>query len=71
MDAVVRCLGLREGQLDATQRVMRNVGNTSSAAILFVLEELATNLPVAEGRGLATAFGPGLTVELIELLWAS
>src|ERR1022692_1115828 len=71
VDAVIRCLGLREGKLEATQRVMRNVGNTSSAAILFVLEELAANLPVAEGRGLATAFGPGLTVEFIELLWAS
>lgn len=71
VDAVVRCLGLREGQTEATQRVMRRIGNTSSAAILFVLEELAAHLPVAEGRGLAAAFGPGLMVELIELLWAS
>ena len=50
---------------------MRRIGNTSSAAILFVLEDLGAHLPVARGRGLAAAFGPGLTVELIELLWAS
>ncbi len=71
VDAVVRCLCLRVTQLEATQRVMRRIGNTSSAAILFVLEELAADLPGTEGRGLAAAFGPGLTVELIELLWAS
>jgi predicted naringenin-chalcone synthase len=71
VDSVTRCLGLREGQVAATRRVMSSTGNTSSAAILFVLEELAGHLPVPEGRGLAAAFGPGLMVELIELLWAS
>ena len=71
VDAVTRCLGLREGQLGATREVMRSTGNTSSAAILFVLEELAAHLPPGNGHGLGAAFGPGLTVELIELLWAS
>src|ERR1700686_3637497 len=71
VDSVTRCLGLRDAQLVAPRRVMSSTGNTSSAAILFVLEELAGHLPVPEGRGLAAAFGPGLMVELIELLWAS
>ena len=71
VDAVTRCLRLREEQVTATRRVMATTGNTSSAAILFVLEELAAHLPTAEGRGLAAAFGPGLMVELIELLWSS
>ena len=71
VNSVKRCLGLREGQLAATRRVMGSIGNTSSAAILFVLEELAGQRPVPHGRGLAAAFGPGLMVELIELLWAS
>jgi alkylresorcinol/alkylpyrone synthase len=70
VDAVTRCLGLRDGQLAATRKVMRSTGNTSSAAILFVLEELAAHLPPGNGRGLGAAFGPGLTVELIELLWS-
>ena len=36
-----------ERQFAATRRVLRRIGNTSSAAILFVLEELAAHLPVA------------------------
>jgi alkylresorcinol/alkylpyrone synthase len=71
VDSVVRCLGLSEHQVAATRSVLRRVGNTSSAAILFVLEELGSHLPVSDGHGLAAAFGPGLTVELIELLWAA
>jgi predicted naringenin-chalcone synthase len=71
VDSVVRCLDLTEQQVAASRQVMRQTGNTSSAAILFVLEALAASLPVPQGRGLAAAFGPGLTVELIELLWAS
>ncbi len=71
VDSVTRCLGLRDAQLAATRRVMSSTGNTSSAAILFVLEELAGHLPSTEGRGLGAAFGPGLMVELIELLWSS
>jgi predicted naringenin-chalcone synthase len=50
---------------------MSTVGNTSSAAILFVLEDLGGHLSSPAGRGLAAAFGPGLMVELLELLWAS
>lgn len=71
VDSVVRCLDLTEHQVAATRNVLRRVGNTSSAAILFVLEDLGSHLPVPAGRGLAAAFGPGLTVELLELLWAA
>jgi predicted naringenin-chalcone synthase len=70
VDSVVRCLGLAEHHVAATRSVLRRVGNTSSAAILFVLEELGSHLPVPDGHGLAAAFGPGLTVELLELFWA-
>jgi alkylresorcinol/alkylpyrone synthase len=70
VDSVVRCLDLDEQQIAASRRVLQRTGNTSSAAILFVLEELAGGLPVPSGRGLAAAFGPGLMVELLELLWA-
>jgi alkylresorcinol/alkylpyrone synthase len=70
VDSVVRCLGLEERQVAATREVLKATGNTSSAGILFVLEELRARLPDRAGRGLAVAFGPGLTVELLELLWA-
>jgi alkylresorcinol/alkylpyrone synthase len=71
VDSVARCLDLTEAQVAATRSVLRRVGNTSSAAILFVLEELGLHLPAPVGRGLAAAFGPGLTVELLELHWAA
>ncbi|MGA7986982.1 MAG: 3-oxoacyl-[acyl-carrier-protein] synthase III C-terminal domain-containing protein [Candidatus Dormiibacterota bacterium] len=71
VDSVVRCLDLGENQVAATRNVLRRTGNTSSAGILFVLEELAANLPHPTGRGVAAAFGPGLMVELLELLWAA
>ncbi len=69
VDAVATCLGLREAQLAATRSVLRTTGNTSSAAIFFVLEELAASLPSPSGRGLILGLGPGLTVELLELGW--
>jgi len=71
VDSVVRCLGLDEPQVRATRSVLRSIGNTSSAAILFVIDELGRRLPAPQGQGLAMAFGPGLTVELIELRWAA
>lgn len=69
VDAVANCLGLRDEQLAATRSVLRTTGNTSSAAIFFVLEALAESLPSPSGRGLVVGFGPGLTVELLELAW--
>jgi predicted naringenin-chalcone synthase len=71
VDAVTRCLSLREAQVAATRSVLTQFGNTSSAAILFVLEQLAASVPGSAGRGLAAAFGPGLMVELLELTWSS
>ncbi|HWF58421.1 MAG TPA: 3-oxoacyl-[acyl-carrier-protein] synthase III C-terminal domain-containing protein [Candidatus Dormibacteraeota bacterium] len=69
VDAVKTCLMLSETQLTATRAVLRTTGNTSSAGIVFVLEELATSPPSPSGRGLIIGFGPGLTVELLELEW--
>ena len=69
VDAVKSCLGLSEKQLAATRSVLRTTGNTSSAGIFFVLEELAASLPSPSGRGLILGFGPGLTVELLDLGW--
>jgi alkylresorcinol/alkylpyrone synthase len=69
VDSVAACLGLHDAQLAATRTVLRTTGNTSSAAIFFVLEQLAGSLPSPSGRGLILGFGPGLTVELMELAW--
>ncbi len=69
VDAVALCLGLRDAQLAATRSVLGSTGNTSSAAIFFVLEELAASLPSRSGRGLILGLGPGLTVELLGIAW--
>ncbi len=69
VDAVANCLGLDAAQLAATRHVLRTTGNTSSAAILFVLEALQASLPSPSGHGLVIGLGPGLTVELLELAW--
>ena len=69
LEAVERCLGLSAGQTAASWATLRRTGNTSSAAILSVLGELAQALPSPQGRGLAIGFGPGLDIELLELAW--
>lgn len=69
VDAVAGSLGLADAQLAATRAVLRSTGNTSSAAIVFVLEELAASLPTPSGRALMIGMGPGVTVELLELTW--
>jgi alkylresorcinol/alkylpyrone synthase len=63
-DAVESALGLRPDALALSRQVFRDVGNLSSASILFSLAALADE---AEGDGLAIAFGPGVTIELAHL----
>jgi alkylresorcinol/alkylpyrone synthase len=62
-DAVEAALGLRSEELALSRRVLREMGNLSSASILFSLAELSG----ARGDGLAIAFGPGVTIELLHL----
>ncbi|HYA00886.1 MAG TPA: 3-oxoacyl-[acyl-carrier-protein] synthase III C-terminal domain-containing protein [Candidatus Binatia bacterium] len=69
ISAVERSLGLRDGQTAASWTTLRQTGNTSSAAILSVLGELAGSPPSERGRGLAIGFGPGLSIELLEIGW--
>jgi predicted naringenin-chalcone synthase len=69
LTAVERSLELSAAQTEASWNTLRRTGNTSSAAILAVLAELARSLPAPRGRGLAIGFGPGLAIELLELEW--
>jgi predicted naringenin-chalcone synthase len=64
--AVQRGLGLDRDDLASAWSVLRRLGNTSSAAILYVLEEALPRLaPGAEAVMLG--FGPGLTFEALRL----
>ncbi len=62
-DAVERALSLPPFGLAASRASFREVGNLSSASLLFVLSRLQPDA----GCGLAMAFGPGVSVELLQL----
>lgn len=61
-DAIERSLDLSSDALAASRSVFSSSGNTSSAGIFFVLEGCRPSRRPA--RGLAIAFGPGLSIEL-------
>lgn len=65
IDRVVESLGLAEGQVAASRKVLSEYGNMSSATVLYVLREMLARAaaPVRENV-CAMAFGPGLTVEM-------
>lgn len=63
LDAAERALALPQRALEASRRVLADYGNMSSPSVLFVLAQmLRGELPSGE-RGVALAFGPGLTAE--------
>ncbi len=63
-------LGLPEGALARSWASLREVGNLSSASVLFVLGD---HLAAAEARpgelGVLAAMGPGFAAELVLLRW--
>ena len=49
---------------------MREYGNLSSAAVLFMLNDLvASRKPTARDTGLMVALGPGFACEMLILQW--
>jgi alpha-pyrone synthase len=67
LDQVERSLGLGPESLDASRAVLRDYGNMSSPTVFFVLARAWDELPAMAGRGVALAFGPGLTLEAVLL----
>ncbi|MXO59183.1 type III polyketide synthase [Altererythrobacter salegens] len=66
LDAVERAFHLPETALAESRAVLRNCGNMSSAAVMFVLERIMRRKPE---RGVALAFGPGLAMEGFRFGW--
>ncbi len=63
-------LQLQREQTQPSWDVLRDYGNLSSAAILFVLHAWLTQRNLQGGAyGLAAGFGPGLSAELLLLRW--
>jgi len=70
IEAFRAALDLPEAALERSYRSLREVGNLSSASVLFVL---ADHLAAGEARegdfGLLAAMGPGFAAELVLLRW--
>lgn len=64
--ATQKALALPEGMLEPSFDVLKNYGNMSSPTILFVLKEIMNRAKSGE-RIFGAAFGPGLTLESIQL----
>jgi len=63
-------LELPEGVLAATWKSLREIGNLSSASVLFVIEDtMGTCRPTPGTKGLMLAMGPGFCSELVLLEW--
>ena len=67
LDVVGERLGIGE-KLRASRQVLRDHGNTSSAAVLLTLERVLAERPPASGEHVVClAFGPGLTLYAVLL----
>jgi predicted naringenin-chalcone synthase len=64
LDKVQKTFSLPDGALSSSRNILSNYGNMSSATVLFVLKEILDMPSKSDnGRTLAMAFGPGLTLE--------
>jgi predicted naringenin-chalcone synthase len=60
-------LNLPPDRLSPSWNVLSQYGNMSSATVLFVLHEMLARPEKYQGSVLASAFGPGLTIEMAHL----
>ena len=63
-------LGLTKCDTQPSWDILGNVGNLSSATILFILQEWLEKRPLEKGDiAMAAAFGPGFSAEFLLLQW--
>jgi len=63
-------LGLNKSDTQPSWDILGNVGNLSSATILFILQEWLEKRPLKSGEyAMAAAFGPGFSAEFLLLQW--
>lgn len=66
LDRVQSTFDLPDSVLAVSRDVLREIGNVSSATVLFILMRLLADRGLSDGdRVLGVAFGPGLTVESV------
>ncbi|GEJ58491.1 type III polyketide synthase [Anaeromyxobacter diazotrophicus] len=70
LQAMETSLALPEGALARSWRSLRDIGNLSSASVLFVLGDLLESGEARPGDlGVMAAMGPGFCAELVLLRW--
>jgi alkylresorcinol/alkylpyrone synthase len=69
LDAVQAALNLDDALLAPSRRTYSEIGNVSSASILFTLAGILTGLGSRPLKGLGLGLGPGVSIELMELAW--
>ncbi len=71
VEAVKESLNLNDGNVEDSMHILKHYGNMSSPTILFILHRILQKIRGDEHTGsksiFACAFGPGLTVEMIQL----
>jgi len=69
MESITGPLDLPEDALELSWRSLSEVGNLSSASVLFVLRDTLAKRPPSGSHGLMLAMGPGFCSELVLLRW--
>ncbi|GIP00352.1 naringenin-chalcone synthase [Paenibacillus lautus] len=72
VDSVQEVMGLTDEQTKYSRDILRTAGNLSSVTILFVLSAMRKEMQEmnkASTEGVAMAFGPGLTAELMRFTY--
>ena len=71
LDSARDSLKLPESAMAVSRRSLAEVGNLSSASVLYILEQVAavSSPPSAGSFGLMIGLGPGVSAELVLLRW--
>ncbi len=71
LDAIQEALNLDPALLAPSRRTYSEIGNVSSASMLFTLADLLPCLGSQPLEGLGIGLGPGISIELIRFAWRS
>ena len=69
VDAVQTSFDLTDEQTSYSRNILRDYGNLSSVTILFVLQAMRQQQKQTDTSGIALAFGPGLTAEILSFTY--
>ena len=69
MESISAAVGLPDDALELSWRSLSEIGNLSSASVLYVLRDTLAKGPPSGSPGLMLAMGPGFCSELVLLRW--